>query len=105
IRDFHVTGVQTCALPILPGALHAYVPQIPDFVRNSDLSNCFQCAARDVTGQLIDQVRPMAPFVYGGLRPLLCNLYGARSYYEVMVRTLIILNVIDGTNTMSIKLE
>src|SRR5690606_40910835 len=33
IRDFHVTGVQTCALPILPGACllaaYAFFPNLP----------------------------------------------------------------------------
>src|SRR5690606_39717148 len=40
IRDFHVTGVQTCALPILNLTIaHQYIEQMEEEVRNAVFGN------------------------------------------------------------------
>src|SRR5690606_39457961 len=50
IRDFHVTGVQTCALPILTSAIRIVIDAAPRNTANA--STCAGCSVPVASGRL-----------------------------------------------------
>src|SRR5690606_40300356 len=64
IRDFHVTGVQTCALPILPPALQLRreLAALPETVRHLRDEAEVRAAVREVNRRVAEYIRiPTGP--------------------------------------------